>query len=298
VEIAELRAAIGAAGGEGNALEYADALLGKINRLERTGRYRDLLDQLISAREPGDFRGRVLEVNYAEQFERNGHELQYGAKQEGRRGDIDTLWDVRGQKVFTELKLLGRDRATTLDIDTQIRHSGASKSVIADDTRDIGRIQRDLMGKASIRKFSPMLEPRRINLVGIDVAELQLGTVDPGDCFLAAGGNPLAVRFYAPEMVFRSGVVGVFESLEDAVLTPEQRGWLSTFQCLSLGEPHPREYIHGALFLFRMPYATAALSYDLGAILVWNPRIVERETAVVVEETLYSVIPRRSLDSN
>jgi hypothetical protein len=295
VKIDELRAAIGAAGGEGNALEHADALLGKINRLEATGRYRELLDQLTRAREAGDFRGRVLEVNYAEQFERNGHQLHYGAKQEGRRGDIDTLWNVSGREVFTELKLLGQDRATRLDIDTQIRQGGVGESVITDDTRDIARMQRDLMGKASIRKFNPTLEAKRINLVGVDVAELQLGAVDPGDCFLAAGGNPLAVQFYAPEMVLRPGVVGVFESLEGTVLTAAQREWLSTFQCLPPGEPHPREYIHGALFLFRMPKETAALSYDLSAILVWNSRVVGRETALAVQDALYRIIPRHRL---
>jgi hypothetical protein len=43
VKIEELRASIQKAGGGGNALDYADALLEKINRLESTKQYPALL---------------------------------------------------------------------------------------------------------------------------------------------------------------------------------------------------------------------------------------------------------------
>ena len=49
MNIEELTSVIEAAGGGANALEYADALLAKIHRIEATGRYRALLEQLRSA---------------------------------------------------------------------------------------------------------------------------------------------------------------------------------------------------------------------------------------------------------
>jgi len=39
---------------------------------------------------------------------------------------------------------------------------------------------------------------------------------------------------------------------------------------LSDTHPHPRDYIHGVLFLFRRPKETAALSYQLRSVIIWN----------------------------
>lgn len=69
---AELKAIIQAAGGKCWALEYADALLEKINRLEAASKYASLFTQLRSAKESGDFRSRVLEVNFANIFLQKG----------------------------------------------------------------------------------------------------------------------------------------------------------------------------------------------------------------------------------
>ena len=99
----ELQAIIQAAGGGTNALAYADLLLTKINHLESTGQYQPLLVQLRSAREAGDFRGRVLEINFAEAFVREGIDLTYGARQ-GMSGDIDLIWRVPPRDVFIEIK--------------------------------------------------------------------------------------------------------------------------------------------------------------------------------------------------
>src|ERR1700683_3710202 len=105
MEIAELRNIIENSGGRGGALEHADALLKKINRLEAPTGYEQLLKQLHRSREQGDFRGRALEVNFADQFHRNGQELIYGARQ-GMAGDIDFLWRLANLEVFIEMKLL------------------------------------------------------------------------------------------------------------------------------------------------------------------------------------------------
>jgi hypothetical protein len=63
MQLDELKGIIKAAGGGENALAYAEALLVKINRIESEKQYAALLGQLRNAKEQGDFRGRVLEVN-------------------------------------------------------------------------------------------------------------------------------------------------------------------------------------------------------------------------------------------
>jgi len=63
MKLDELQQTIAQSGGGPFAAEYAERLLRKIQRLDATGRCRELVAQLRSAREAGDFRGRVLEVN-------------------------------------------------------------------------------------------------------------------------------------------------------------------------------------------------------------------------------------------
>jgi hypothetical protein len=47
-----------------------------------------------------------------------------------------------------------------------------------------------------------------------------------------------------------------------------QERWIVGVHRVPAGRPHPRQYIHGALFLFREPKETAALSYDLTSVIV------------------------------
>jgi hypothetical protein len=68
VTLEELTKVVRSAGGGLNALDYANALLRKINVIAESKRFSALLAQLSTAREAGDFRGRVLEVNFAELF--------------------------------------------------------------------------------------------------------------------------------------------------------------------------------------------------------------------------------------
>lgn len=273
----ELHAVIQAAGGGPNAIAYAGALLTKINRLEGTGRYQRLLAQLRSAREAGDFRGRVLEINFAEAFVREGINPTYGARQ-GMSGDIDLLWPVPPRDVFIEIKLLGQDRATQDRINQQLEDHGVSAIGLRDDTRDVARLQLDILQKASIRKFNPRPQPGWINLVAIDVAELQLGTVDITDCLLATGGNPLAVQYSDPSCL-RENVIGIFESLNSRTLTAGQQRWVTGVHQLPSGAPHPQTYLHGVIFLFRLPKERAALAYELRSEIVWNPALVTDEAA-------------------
>jgi hypothetical protein len=149
----ELQAIMQAAGGGPNALAYADALLTKINRLEATGQYQKLLVQLRNAREAGDFRGRVLEINFSEAFVREGINLTYGARQ-GMSGDIDLLWPLPPQDVFIESKLLGQDRATRDRISQQLENHGVSAIELRDDTRDVASLQLDICWRPS--KIDPL----------------------------------------------------------------------------------------------------------------------------------------------
>lgn len=287
MELAELKAIIQAAGGECWALDYAEALLEKINHLEAVGGYASLFAQLRSAKEPGDFRGRVLEVNFADLFVEKGIELQYGVKQ-GMPGDVDFCWCVNGHQVFIEMKLLGQDKQTKEDANQQLEATGYCATLISDDTRDVARIQRDIFQKSSTKKFKAKPESTWINLVAVDVSELQLGTVDIGDCLLAAGDNELASR-YCHQACLRPEIVGVFERKE--TLTGKQDEWVKCFhEVSSANEPHPRDYIHGVIFLFRDPKERAALSYQLSAAVVWNPVLVDAQTATEFCKSFHQIV--------
>lgn len=290
MQLDELVQIIRAAGGRENALAYAEALLVKVNRIECEKQYAALLGQLCAAKEQGDFRGRVLEVNFADCFLRKGIALDYGAKQ-GMPGDIDFGWNIEDHKVHIEMKLLGQDKATRDSINAQLEEKGTCATFVDDDTRDVARLQADLIQKASTRKFNPKPSTETINLVGIDVTELQVGTVDICDCLLAAGGNPLAARYCDPACL-RDPVVGAFETIAPEKLSDGQKDWIAGVQKVPAGSPHPRSYMHGALFMFREPQERAALSYDLRATVVWNPALVSSDVAKKICTALHSAIPR------
>lgn len=285
--LAELKAIIQAAGGECWALAYAKALLEKINRLEGFGGFTSLLAQLRPANEPGDLRGRVLEVNFADLFVEKGVKLQYGAKQD-MSGDVDFCWCVNDHQVFIEMKLLGQAKQTKDEIDRQLEAVGEFEICNSDDTRDVARIQRDIFEKSSTKKFNPKPQPTWINLVAVDVSELQLGTVDIGDCILAVGGNEIASR-YCHSACLRPAIIGVFEP--KAAFTDEQDEWVKCFHKVLDAEPHPRDYIHGVIFLFRDPKERAALSYQLSAAVVWNPALVDPQTGTEFCKSFHQIVP-------
>jgi hypothetical protein len=144
--------------------------------------------------------------------------------------------------------------------------------------------------KAATKKFSPKPKEGWINLVGVDVSEIQLGAVDVGDCVLAAGGNPALLQF--DDFYRRSNVIGVFERPNASSMTKEQREWDSALSALIESSPHPRDYIHGAVFLFRTPKETAALVYELKSVVVWNKHLVDLNLAQELEPAICEVIPR------
>ncbi len=172
MKLPELEKIIKASSGGCNALEYAPALLEKINCLTRKSCCSPLLKQLCAAKEQGDFRGRVLEVNFAHCFESKSYFLQYGAKQANCSGDIDFLWELDDLKIYIELKHLGQDKNTKDSILEQINKRNYSATFIEGDEKDIYRLQSDFLEKASTKKFRTTLTDDTINLVAIDCTEL------------------------------------------------------------------------------------------------------------------------------
>lgn len=294
MELNELIAIISAAGGGTNAVAYAHALLPKLKRIKNLPHGEKLLKQLKNARNAGDFRGRLLEVNFADLFLQSGHTLEYGAKQ-GRSGDIDFCWTANSRRIFFELKLLGESQSKDKTMAGENAANAKNGNYLERlDTNDIVRLQRDLMSKSSTRKFNSVPEADWINLVVIDVSELQIGTVDAGDCLLAAGGNPLVSRHF-DETFTREDVVGVFEKpTSERAFSSAQLKWIEDVIRPPVGSPHPRDYIHGALFLFRVPAEKAALSYDLSAVLVWNTARISKDVGGEVCSAIHEVVPHVS----
>jgi len=246
-----------------------------------------LLEPIRTARDQADLRGRLLELNLAYQFERAGFHPEVCAKQ-GGTGDMDFRFAVSVDEVFLETKLLRQDEATTTQINSQLAASNNFGVARSDDTEDIARLQRNLIQKANPRKFDAVPKANWINLVGIDVSELQLGMVDVGDCLLAADGNPVATA-HCHDSVRRPNVVEVFERLSS--MTPGQTKWASELDALVGSAVHPREYIHGAVFLFREPEDTAALVYKLTAAIVWNSALVTHAIARDLAPALHQIVP-------
>ena len=293
--LADLGRTVRAAGGSCWALEYAEALLEKINRLEAVSECTSLLTQLRAAKDPGDFLGRVLEVNFADLLVRRGIKLRYEAKQ-GGSGNIDFCWCVSGRQVFIEMKRLGQDKRTKNQVKQQLNDNGCSAVLISDDTRDVARIQRDIFEKSTTKKFNPKPDPCWVNLVAVDVSELQLGAVYVGDCLLAAGGSEL-VKNYCHPAVHRQAVVGVFEPRRE-LYTAEQMRWMADYHPpASACAHHPRDYIHGILFLFRKPDESAALSYELSAFVAWNGTLIKHSQSAPVLEAFHQIVPQAEFKS-
>lgn len=285
----ELEVIIKNAGGGCFAIDYADSLLLKINNIENDGSYTALLKQLKSAKEQGEFRGLVFEINFADCFLSHGIQLQYGARQ-GMTGDVDFCWLLSDQRVYIEMKLLGQDKNTKESINKQLQAKGCHSNVVLDDTYDVARIQRDIFVKSSIKKFKPTPEKNWLNLVAVDISELQLGTVDMCDCVLAAAGNSIASSYFH-NFCLRPEVVGVFESIGEKVINADQADWVKKYHPDLGSNPHPRTYIHGILFIFREPRERAALSYVISGSIVWNNQLISDAVANEITKSLHIIIP-------
>lgn len=286
----ELVCIIKRAGGKTHAIGYADELLQKVNKLEENGGFCGLMKQFKTSSEEGDFRGRVLEINFANCFIEKCFDLTGPAKQ-GGSGDVDFLWKLENYNIYIEVKLLRQDKKTLDSIKQQLQKNGKF-SVFKSVNGDIIRLQRSILEKSSLKKFSHSPKSSWINLIGIDISELQLGAVGIRDCLLAAGGHQ-ALQYYFNESEFCPDVIGVFEDINGRKLSNGQSTWVSGIHKIEDNFPHPRDYIHGVVFFFRNPIETAALSYKFVSVVVWNNNIVDDETRFNITSSLKQILPFR-----
>lgn len=286
----ELSALVLACGGGGNAQADATNLNLRIQKIEKQSQYTPLLKQLRAAREQGDFRGRVLEINFIDHFSRHGITLDYAVRQhQCANGDVDFGWHVGDYRLCIETKMLRKSNAYREKIEEQLGLLDCYK-ISTDNMSDVVRLQRDILSKASITKFNPCPAAADINLVAIDACELISDMLDVGDCLLAAGGNPLFTHHF-PSDYRQENVVGIFEDPEELELTIAQKNWVDTIQ--RGNGPHPRVYLHGILFLFRDRTEPCALSYDLESIVIWNHKLVTPDVQRQLGHAVYGVIPSR-----
>lgn len=290
---AEVERAIRAAGGGDIAVEDIDSLGVKIRRIAKSPKYSGFFHQFLRAKDAGDIRGRLLEINVLDHFLRHGVSPDHKFKQQNSGpGDIDFAWHLHGYQLCFEIKLLGRDKKSRDALNQQISISG-EYTVQNDETDEIRRIQQAIISKSSTAKFNSKPAPGVINMIAIDVCELELNCVDMADCLLAAGGNPVVSQFYRSNCT-RADVVGLFENIPSDKLTDAQRQWVNHIYKDEPNKPSPRTYIHGVLFLFRDRRDTAALSYELSSVIVWNPMIIKPQVAKELQLLLYGIIPREA----
>lgn len=286
MNLAQLQAIIERSGGASLALDNASDLLVKVNRAATHQTPKNYLTQFSQSRDAGDLRGRSLEINLVDYFATNNVPLRYEVKQGNVTGDVDLLWQTSGVDVYIEVKLLGQDQVTKQKINEQLQAHGVSASHLNDDTYDIMRLQYTIIDKATLKKFEYPPLKKNINLIAIDVSELQLGAVDAADCVLSTLGSVQAVNYFGAPCA-RPHVCGLFEP--DS--TNENADWKS-LQDLKIAEnPHPREYIHGVIFLFREPKELAALSYSLKGCIAWNTSLISSGLAENINVKFHKIIP-------
>lgn len=145
----QLQMIIKQAGGKEFALDYADALLEKLNRVARHQVPANYLTQFSRSGNEGDLRGRLLEINLINYFAENNVPLAYEVRQGNVSGDIDLLWDSDGFNVYIEVKLLREAQEIQRSADAQLVSSGISASHVRDEMYDVMRLQYTLIDKAT-----------------------------------------------------------------------------------------------------------------------------------------------------
>ena len=282
----QLQAIIQQAGGGAFALDYANDLLVKVNNVASHQVPVSYLTQFSQSGNAGDLRGRLLEINLVNYFATQNVSLSYDVKQGATSGNVDLLWKTCGADVFIEVKLLGQDQKITQKINTQLDEYGVSASHVDDDTSDVIRLQYAIIDKATLKKFQYPPVQNAINLIAIDVSELQLGNVDAADCVLATLGSARAKDYFG-DACARDHVFGLFEKDQKS----NHDEWAAKINEKLAVKPHPRNYIHGVIFLFREPKELAALSYDLKACITWNTDLIPDALAVAINVEFHKIIP-------
>ncbi len=286
MNLVQLETIIRQAGGRAFALDYAEALLAKVNRVANHQVPANYLTQFSRSGNEGDLRGRLLEINLINCFAESKVPLTYEVKQGNTSGDIDLLWGLGGINVYIEVKLLRVAQEIRSSFDAQLVASGISAGHVGDEIYDVMRLQYTLIDEATTVKFQYPPLANNINLIAIDVSELQLGTVDAADCILATLGSEQVSNYFS-HFCARSEVLGLFE-IES---TLEQSYWAHLINRKIASSPHPRDYIHGVIFLFRDPKESAALSYSLRACIAWNTNLINKDLATQINTNFHKIVP-------
>lgn len=282
--------AIRRSGGNQNALDETDVLWAKINYLEKTGRYRQLLSQLTNANDRSNFLALVLEANFAYQFESQGFELAYEVKQDAQqRSSIDFLRNITNRdRVYFEMRLLQQAKPITDSMNEQLENSQMYRVVMdrQDQRKEIFRIQNTILGKVQDDDGTPIkffsTAAGAVNIVVIDASESLLQAIDFHDCSLAIYGDP------AVEEILRMDMFGLFQ--EDKPEYPQN------IRDLAVKYAHIRKILHGVLFLFKKPH-TGILTYQLEQYLMWNPAIIDKEGVRQIYKEIVCAIARHPLSN-
>lgn len=280
--------AITHSGGKQNALDEVAPLWAKLDYLQQTGRFTQLLSQLAKSNDKSNFLALTLEVNFAYQFELQGLELTYEVKQITQEdSSIDFLHTTSdGDNVYFEIRLL-QQRLSILDsIRAQLKKCNVYHIAMngRDERNEIVRIQNTILSKVQDKKgrsikFFPAAA-NSVNIVVVDASDSILGTIDIHDCKLVAYGDP------SVEEVYRRGVFGLFQA--------NKQEYPIYIQNQSAKYSHIRDILHGVLFLFKKP-GTGILAYQLEQHLMWNPALVDTDKQCSILDNVARAIPTRSV---
>ena len=237
--------AIRRSGGKRWALDEADDLWVRLDFLQKTGRYGQLLSGLANANNKSNFLALVLEANFAHQFESKGLPLVYEVQQDAQKtSSVDFLRKISGgPEVYFELRLLQQAQSIAESINVQLQKWGIYRFFMGggDEQKEVLRLQNTIVSKVQDKSGKPVkffpTSPAAVNVVVVDASDSILGMLDVHDCMLATHGDP------AVEEIYRRQVFGLFQ--DDRPEYPQRIHDLATkFR-------HIRTTLHGVLFLFK-----------------------------------------------
>jgi hypothetical protein len=272
--------------------DSAGRFLARVDLLNANG-LGQVVERFARSGDLGNVQGSLFEINFAAAFLESAQKLAPDVRQDNMRKDVDFRWEAAGHSLFFELKRIGEHEGDRARLQRQIAgvpepdpepgEEAKAKRVLES---DIGRAQQDIISKA--QKFTAPLQANAVNIVVVDVCELISHMMDVYDCMLVTGGPPLASQHYP--VPFES-VVGLFEEFDVGALGDKRRKWFDAFHQVEERQPHPREVVHGVLFLFRDPRGKPNLSFGLSGYLGWNPHIARALPTEDLTKAIHSIIP-------
>jgi hypothetical protein len=261
-----------------------DGLWSKVQLLATKRQYRRLLSNIEKANDRNNFEASVLETTIAFQFESIGIQLDYEIKQDpSHKSSVDFRWNTAsGKTVYIEVRLLQQDRGTTDSIGRQLE-AGNIWSVAKDgdaERQDVVRVQQVILEKVQDKDGAPtkflVRDQNTINIVAIDISQIILDTFDQFDCLLVGQGDP------SVPPICRREIFGLFQETR-----PE---YPNRIHALAKSFAHLKEILHGILFLFRIP-KRETFHYSLEQFLVWNPALIDYDSAAAISEQVKSALP-------